>query len=451
MTLPLRWRLVLITTTLMAVVLATIGTAILFRFRADLIATVDTSLRLRAERLVGVTDERLPVSELTGIEPDESFGQVLNLSGELLDESPGLTSEPTLTSSQLASVPAEGRIYSADVSTVEEVVPARLLAWPLSGDNVAVIGTSIEDQNEAVQNLLVLLVIGGIVAITFSGAAGWVVAGFALRPIDRLRREASQISGTHQQRLAVPATRDELERLARTLNEMLDRLDTAREAQDRFIADASHELRTPLANLTLEVELALKGTPDEVALTESLLSIRTEIDALVELAGSLLDLAQTADGGVLLNVQQVELAELLRNEAERFAPRAASSDVLVAVDVPEAIGARCDELRVRQVVANLLDNAIRHSPAGATVTVSAHEAATGVTVEVSDEGDGLIPSNSAEVFTPFWRSDDGRARDRGGVGLGLAISRAIVEAHGGTITAENGSASGSVFRFTLPR
>ena len=111
--LPLRWRLVLITTTLMAIVLATIGTVILIRFRADLIATVDTSLRLRAERLVGVNDH-LPVSELTAIEPDESFGQVLSARGDVLDESVGLTSEPMLTASQAASVPREGQIYSAD-------------------------------------------------------------------------------------------------------------------------------------------------------------------------------------------------------------------------------------------------------------------------------------------------------------------------------------------------
>ncbi len=449
MTLPLRWRLVLITTTLMAVVLATIGTVILVRFRADLIATVDTSLRLRAERLVDV-DDRLPVSELTAIEPDESFGQVVSGSGEVLDESAGLTSEPMLTASQVATVPNEGQIYSADVSTVEEVVPARLLAWSLPGDNVAVIGTSIEDQNEAVQNLLTLLVVGGVVAVALSGAAAWVVAGVALRPIDRLRGEAAQISGTHQQRLAVPATRDELERLARTLNEMLDRLDAAGAAQSRFIADASHELRTPLTNLTLEVDLALKGARDEKALTQALISIRAEIEALVELAASLLDLAQTSDDGVQLTLQRVDLAALLRSEAARFESRAANSEVELTVSVPDAVSVQCDELRVRQVVANLLDNAIRHSPAGTTVTLSAQDAPAGVTVEVSDEGDGL-PSNTAEVFAPFWRSDEGRGRDDGGVGLGLAISRAIVEAHGGTITAENGSTSGSVFRFTLPR
>ena len=448
MTLPLRWRLVLITTTLMALVLATIGTVILIRFRADLIATVDTSLRLRAERLVGV-DDHLPVSELTAIEPDESFGQVLSDSGEVLDESVGLTSEPMLTAVQVSTVPGARQIYSTNVATVEEVVPARLLAWPLSGGNVAVIGTSIEDQNEAIQNLLTLLVVGGIVAVALSGAAAWVVAGVALRPIDRLRREAAQISGTHQQRLAVPATRDELERLARTLNEMLDRLDAAGAAQSRFIADASHELRTPLTNLTLEVDLALKGAHDEKALTQALISIRSEIQALVELAGSLLDLAQTSDRGVQLTLQRVDLAELLSSEAARFEPRAANSDVRLILNVPDAVSGECDELRVRQVVANLLDNAIRHSPAGATVSLSVQDASTAVTVEVRDEGDGL-PSNTAEVFAPFWRSDDGRARDGGGVGLGLAISRAIVEAHGGTITAENGSASGSVFRFTLP-
>ena len=449
MTVPLRWRLVLITTTLMAVVLATIGAVILVKFRADLMATVDTSIQLRAEGLADV-NERLPGSELRGVEPDESFAQVLSASGEVLDESPGLTSDASLTASQRGTVSEQRQIFSNEVATVEEVVPARLLAWRTSDDNIVVIGASIEDQDEAVQSLLVLMLIGGVVAVVLSGAAAWLVAGFALRPIDRLRREAAQISGTHQQRLAVPATRDELERLARTLNQMLDRLDEASEAQSRFIADASHELRTPLTNLTLEVDLALKESSDAKALAAALVSIRSEIDALVQLAESLLDLAQTSDGGVQLTLQPVDLAALLRSETARFEPRAQSSDVRLALDIPDAISVQCDELRVRQVVANLLDNAIRHSPDGATVTLSAQVAPTQVTVEVSDEGEGL-PSNTAEVFAPFWRFDDGRARDAGGVGLGLAISRAIVEAHGGTIAAENGSASGSVFRFTLPR
>ena len=449
MTIPLRWRLALITTTLMAVVLAAVGSMILVRFRADLIATVDTSLHLRAEQLIGV-EEAPPVSEFTGGEPDESFGQIVSTDGTVLDQSTGLTSGAALTQSQLAGLPSEGRIYSADVATVEEVVPARLLAVPLSNDAVAVVGASIEDQNEAVESLLVLMLIGGAVAVALSGAAAWVVAGVALRPIDRLRSDAAQISRTHQQRLAVPATRDELERLATTLNQMLDRLDAASEAQNRFIADASHELRTPLTNLTLEVDLALKGERDEQALTEALISIRSEIDGLVELAGSLLDLAHASDGGVQLTVRQVDLSELLRSESSRFAPRAANSGVQVVLVAPESVEAHCDELRIRQVVANLLDNAIRHSPAGCTVTVRAEVEPEWVWVEVSDEGDGL-PSNTAEVFAPFWRSDPGRARDSGGVGLGLAISRAIVEAHGGTISADRSSAGGSIFRFSLPR
>ena len=452
MTLPLRWRLVLLTTTLMAVVLATIGTVILVRFHSDLIATVDASLRLRAERLADApTNQTEVLGELTSAsEPDESFGQILNRSGAVLDSSEGLTSGALLTAAQLVSVPTNGQFRSADVDTTEEMVPARLFAMPMSDDRIAVIGASIEDQNDAINRLVVLMVIGGVVAVALSGVAGWVVAGFALRPIDRMRREASQISGTHQQRLAVPATRDELERLATTLNEMLDRLDSAGEAQRRFIADASHELRTPLANLKLEVDVALRDAPDAAALSMALQSMRAELDGLIELSGNLLDLAHASEQGMSLQLRPLDLRPLLDEEIAHFATRAASSSVDLELTGPSAIHVSGDELRLRQVVGNLLDNAIRHSPAASTVRVRAAASPESITVEVVDEGDGL-PSNSSDLFTPFWRADEGRARDGGGVGLGLSITRAIVEAHGGSIEAESRPEGGSAFLFVLPR
>jgi two-component system OmpR family sensor kinase len=151
-----------------------------------------------------------------------------------------------------------------------------------------------------------------------------------------------------------------------------------------------------------------------------------------------------------LQMRALDLRLLLDEEIAHFATRAASSEVELELTGPSAIHVSGDELRLRQVIGNLLDNAIRHSPAGSTVRVRAAATPESVTVGVADEGDGL-PSNSSDLFTPFWRADEGRARDGGGVGLGLSIARAIIEAHGGSIEAESRTEGGSIFRFTLPR
>lgn len=449
MNIPIRVRLVVATSLMMMVVLAGTGLFIAFRLQSELTSTVDSGLRSRAQQVLGApTDERAVDAGTSLVEPDESFVQVLTTAGEVVASSAGLGGAPLVSAEQIAGVQG-ATLLSSDVPTSEEVIPARLLVVP-DADRVLVVGTSLEDQREAVGRLAVLLLVGGLGAVVLSGLAGWVVAGLALRPVDRMRAAAEGISSSRGQRLVVPATRDEVEHLGRTLNDMLDRLDGAYEQQRRFAADASHELRTPLANLVLEAELALRGPQEPEALRRALEGIETELDHLMQLARDLLDVARAEDGTLRLELADEDLNALVRSQVESFAARAAAAGVTINQDLAGSVTVRCDARRIRQVVANLVDNAIRHAGEDGVVDVATRSDPDQVTLSVHDTGKGF-PDEPHLAFEPFWRADPGRHRDDGGTGLGLTIVRAIVDAHGGEIRAENDPVGGASVRVRLPR
>jgi signal transduction histidine kinase len=214
-----------------------------------------------------------------------------------------------------------------------------------------------------------------------------------------------------------------------TLNEMLARLEAALEHERRFVADASHELRTPLALLKAELELALRRPRSADELRAAVGSAAEETDRLVLLAEDLLLIARSDQDELGLRLEPVDVGELARATADRFAARAASGNRRIAVDVPPGTKAQADHLRLEQAVRNLVDNALRHGEG--TVTITSRSVGERTEVHVLDEGPGFPPDIAARAFERFSRGDD--ARMRGGSGLGLAIVDAVAEAHGGTV------------------
>ncbi|MEO8330063.1 MAG: HAMP domain-containing protein, partial [Candidatus Nanopelagicales bacterium] len=258
MRLPIRTRLTLIATVMMAVVLVVVGGFIYVGLKAQLTQTIDAGLRSRAEQLLGAPakDADLETSG-TIIDPDEAFAQVLTSNGEIINASPGVDTSALLTPAQAGTVVDHPASFEVPIYTGEEFVPARLLAVPADSGQLVVVGASLEDQHDALKRLALLSVVGGVVALALSALVGWVVAGAALRPVERMRGEAEVLSAAGPgRRLAVPKTGDELARLGETLNDMLEQLEVTMERERRFVSDASHELRTPLANLKAELELA---------------------------------------------------------------------------------------------------------------------------------------------------------------------------------------------------
>jgi signal transduction histidine kinase len=292
---------------------------------------------------------------------------------------------------------------------------------------VVVVGTSLEDRDEAVAELTGLLLVAGPIALLAASLLGYLLAATALRPVEAMRARAGEISGARSgERLPLPAARDELRRLGQTLNAMLERIDAALARERAFVADAGHELRTPVAILKAEIELALAGDRSPQELRAALASAREETDRLARLADDLLVLARADEGGLPIHPEPVAAIEVLEAVAARFAARAAEEGRSVEVDAEPGATLIADRLRVEQAVTNRVDNALRHG--AGPVVVRARRAGDAIELSVEDAGHGVPPGDAEEVFGRFVR---GASADGQGAGLGLAIVRAIARAHGG--------------------
>jgi signal transduction histidine kinase len=278
------------------------------------------------------------------------------------------------------------------------------------------------DQSVHVLQITLLIIYPLLAALLAAGL--WRALGAALRPVDALRAGAEEITGgSRAGRLPVPDSRDEVHRLAVTLNDMLHRLDAARARQRAFVADAAHELRSPLTNMRTELEVAqhLPDDTDWPALTDDLLA---DVQRLSRLVDDLLLLARSDEGVITARVEQVDLGQLVGEAVQRY-PGVAFADPghpLPLLGEPDALA---------RVVTNLIDNAERHKRSRVTVTVAAVGA--DLVVVVADDGPGIPAEDRERVFQRFTRLDDARARDAGGSGLGLAIVRELVRRHRGSV------------------
>jgi len=331
--------------------------------------------------------------------------------------------------------------------------PYRVLASPFrsaDGERIVIVATSLEAADAAVTRVRQALLIGGGVAVVLAALGAWVLAAAALRPVERMRREAAEISEHDSSaQLRVPTTRDEIAALGSTMNALLARLQGALSRQRAFVADAGHELRTPLAVLRMELEMAARPdrTPDE--LRDAIAHAGKETERLARLADELLLLARADDDRGAPQRELVLLAPVLQRSADSMRPLADERAVNVVVVVDRAIIAPMVADLMRQAVENLLTNALRYSSTGSTVTVRARVQRSDVVIEVLDEGPGFPPELLSEAFVRFRRADDARSRADGGAGLGLAIVLAVAQAHGGTAVAANRPGRGAVVTMTI--
>jgi hypothetical protein len=298
--------------------------------------------------------------------------------------------------------------------------------------------------------VLLALWVGGPVAVVLGGLGAWLVAGAALRPVQRMREEAAAISaGDSGARLAIPRRRDEIARLGATFNDLLRRLQRALDQQRAFVADAGHELRTPLTMLRAELELAARPGRDRQSLQVAVQAAAVDTERLIRLAEDLLALARAEATRDVIS-EPVRLDELITEAAQAVATAAAAKRVVLDLEnaVPATVAGDPDELR--QVIDNLLDNALRYAPDASTVTLTVSSSADLVVLDVVDQGPGFPPDFLPRAFDRFARADAGRT-DGTGTGLGLAIVAAIVHARRGTVCADNHQAGGAAVRVTLPR
>jgi two-component system OmpR family sensor kinase len=449
MRLPLRLRLTLAFACGMTLVLSTLGAFLYLRLASELLGSIDMGLRSRAEIVVsGLGDGEGGLIDESGglIDPDEAFAQVLGLEGSasIVDSSPAVAGAPMLPTAELRTIDRP-TFLDRRVAGVED--PARLFVVPIddgAGRRFVVVGAVLSDRHEALSRLLVLFAIGGPVALALVSTAGWVLAGAALRPVERMRQEAAAISASEpERRLPVPPTGDELARLATTLNGMLERLQTSLGAERRFVDDASHELRTPLGVLKGELDLALSRPRTAGELETTLRRASEETDRLARLAEDLLVLSRSEGGRLPVHPEEIRLGELLEEACRDHRDGSRAAGIELIITVPADDRARVDPARLRQAVENLVDNAIRHVRPGGTIEVEAQIDDGVACVSVRDSGPGFPPEILPRAFEPFARGDGA------GAGLGLAIVRAVAEAHGGTASAENLPEGGSRVEIVL--
>jgi signal transduction histidine kinase len=299
-----------------------------------------------------------------------------------------------------------------------------------------------------VQELSHLLWVGIPVLVALVGALAWVLVGRALKPVESMRREVDEITHTTlHRRVAEPGSGDEVDRLAHTMNEMLDRLELAADRQRQFISDASHELRSPLTTIRTQIEVADRH-PD-VAEWESVRgSMLDEVERLDDMVADLLQLARLDETGggptPAPSGTEVDLDELALHEASRLR----SLGVAVDASGVGAVRVTGDVAALSRMVRNLADNAARHAGSRIALAVSLEHGQA--VVRVDDDGAGVPTGDRERVFERFTRLDESRTRGAGGAGLGLALVRSVASAHGGTARVDDSPLGGARFEVALP-
>lgn len=445
--LPIRFRLTLPFAVAMAAVLTGMSLFVYFRVGSALLASVDQNLRAQFGEMSGHVQrgQELADRDRAGT---AAVGEVIRPDGEVTRSTPaGLV--PLLSDDQRTRVlHGETLRWNAQVAGLRGTW--RLLAAPVRSGRrtVALVSAaSLSSRDVALDRLARELFIGAPLVLAVVVLGGYLVASAALRPVDAMRARAEAItSATRGRRLPVPPARDELARLAATLNDMLDRLEAALEHERRFVADASHELRTPLTMLKGEIELALLRPRSHAELEAALRSAARDTQRLSLLAEDLLLIARSDRGRLPVRPTSLDAHDVIRSVAERYAAQARDERRSISIAEGTHVQVEADATRLEQALGNLVANALTYGAGAVELSVQRRNGA--VEFHVTDEGEGLAPAFVPRAFDRFTRAED--SRSAGGAGLGLAIVELIAEAHGGSAGIANRAGHGADVWFSIP-
>ena len=362
-------------------------------------------------------------------------------------------SAATLTQLADSAFSSNGGVWAdlRDRSGADRRVYAVPIASTSARDAVLVVSRSVGELRASIHQAELIGLVAGILLLSLVGGLTYWMAGRALTPVRTIAGLARSISERDlHRRLDVDVPPDELGELVATFNSMLGRLEASFESLHRFSADASHELRAPLAVMRTQIEAGLQRTRTASEYRQLLVSLRGDIEHLARLADDLLVLARADAGGLRPAPQPIDVTDFLEESAARWSGVAGAARVAVRVEAPASGQVIADPQLLRRVVDNLIDNAIRHSPRGAEVVISAAADAGGWNLDVADRGPGVPDELRPRLFERFSRADGPRTPGDGGAGLGLALGVAIARAHDGTLRLVPNGASGARFRLHLP-
>jgi two-component system, OmpR family, sensor kinase len=454
--------LALLQTAILVAGMALLGAVVVESFEQSLRADADQLLVARTDAIeVGVRSYvQTGAGDPSSLDPNSPgfdafseprlFYEVWDADGRRLAASPGLPASGLPWSSEartaawtgvpvIESIPVDGR--RARVVTRPVIENGRVLA-------VVRIGESLQAIDQAVNDLLRPLLVGGVLVLLVCIVATWLVVSRALDPLEQIAATAERIASTGDISLAVrPDGTAEVRRLATSFNRMIERLRRLLDSQRQLLADTSHELRNPLTVVRTDLDLLGRDLDAETR-QEVAAEAQEEAERMSRLVADLLFLSRE-EAAAIGPAEPVRLDQLAQEVVERLAPIAPDHEVRIDQAVPAVVLGNSD--RLRQLVTNLIENAIRYSAAGGHVTVRMTLIGQNrVRLDVTDDGIGIPPEHLPRVFDRFYRVDPARGRTTGGTGLGLAIVKHVAESHGGSVTASSEPGVGSTFTVTLP-
>ncbi|SDJ37450.1 hypothetical protein SAMN05444157_3061 [Frankineae bacterium MT45] len=447
--LPIRLKIALASTLATVILLGAAGLLFLTTLKSGLQNSLDNSLRSRSDELAAeVNSDGTVSSDLTSGRitlGDNTYGQVLAADATVLHTVDELQT-PLLNSGQIAAAAIGPRFFDVTVDSTPNGhhQHVRVLATPLGTDGkVVAVGVNGDTADEAVDRAGKQLLFIGFVVLLVAAPGSWYLARSALAPVERMRRQAAELQANDAGGgLTVPESRDEIGRLAATMNALLARLHDSLERERAFVADAGHELRTPLTVLRGELELARRPGRSNSELLATVEVASEETERLIRLAEDLLVLARDENSGNL-RTSRFDLVETLTDATGLFDAAALKAGVELHVDAPPTLPVTADPDRIRRAVENLIGNSLRYAPPGSQVEVRAELVGNEARIQVLDEGPGFPPELLPVVFERFRRADVARTRTdvadsaEAGSGLGLAIVRNIMRHHGGDAVAVN--------------
>jgi heavy metal sensor kinase len=454
---PIRARLTAWYAALLTAIIAGLGVFLVVQLRADLRATIDGEVRAssvqiaRAYELEGAGDFR-DASRQVLSRLSDSAAQIVDPGGRILHHHGELAGEPiTSAAIRRAALAGRSRMITVALGPRDHRFRAQVTrVQRLGRPRVLVVAESLREVEDAVEQVILLLLLAGPAALAATALGGRWLARKALLPVERMTSQAEEIRIDRlDERIAVPRARDEIGHLAVTLNAMLDRLEHGVKEKHRLVADASHELRTPLAVMRAELDVSLGEEDLPPGARHVLESVREEVARMSRTVENLLTLAHVDEGRLELLRSDVRLAEAVEAAARPLRPLADAKHIRLEIGGASEI-AKADSHRLHQALTNFIENAIKFAPVGGAVHVRSWRRNGEVGVTVSDDGPGIPAEARDQIFDRFYRVDRARQRAIGGSGLGLAICREIASAHGGRVWVDSEEGRGSAFSLALP-
>ncbi len=460
---PLRVRLTLWYGSALSLVLIIFSVVLYAMTARNLRDAVDESLEDTATIAVRSLEERgfLPLlneKELLSQFPElariDKFFQIFSPSGTITISSPNIKHHNVPLSRTALEVAFSGQSIVESARYPNEP-PLRVISVPIMyRDNllyIVQVGTSMESVGETLHRFLILLVVAIPLALAVSLAGGWFLAGRALRPVDEITLAAQRIAaGDLSQRLSMPTAHDEIGRLAATFNNMIGRLDASFRQIRQFTSDASHELRTPLTVMKGETDLILRRSRPLEDYKTVLESNLEEIDRMTRIVDELLFLSRADMGEVKMEALPVALQALVEDVHRQAKLLGHDRNIEVVLGTVMPVFVQGDDLRLRELLLNLVENAMKYSHPGGKVEIVLLKDGREARLSITDHGIGIAPADHQKIFQRFFRTDVARSHTKKGTGLGLAICAWIADLHKGRVEVQSDLGQGSTFTVVLP-